>query len=270
MLKIEVRHASTIPLEFFGVTPERLEELNPLEVAKLTVRYGSHAVELGEFATVMGSGSDGSLRFAGETGRVKGIGAGSMRGSIRVEGDAGFHAGAGMSGGSLLIQGHAGDWLGAEMRGGEIEVLGDAGHNAGSAYRGSRHGMRGGSITIKGGAGDELGLLMRRGTVVVRGTVGALAGAAMIAGTIVAMKGFGARAGTGMKRGTLISCGPLDSIAPGFRNCCEYAPSYLDLFRRQSCPDLPMADTARCYRGDVLAGGRGELLMLAATSELIS
>ena len=262
MLKIVVRHDSTIPLEFPGITPDRLETLTPLEASKLPVLLGNQRVELGGVATVSKSAADGQLRFSGDTGRVKQIGAAMSRGCIWVEGDAGLHAGAQMTGGLLTILGDAGDWIGAEMRGGEIEVHGNAGHNVGSAYRGSRHGMRGGSIVVRGNAGDELGLLMRRGTIVVRGTIGEFAGASMIAGTIVGSLGFGPRAGTGMKRGTLIACGQAAPIASGFRYCCDYAPAYLDLIRKQFWPELPEVEHLRCYRGDVLTGGRGELLCL--------
>ena len=261
MMKIIVRHDSAIPLEFIGILPEHLESLTPLETAKRPVLYGNRRVELGEVATVVGSASDGRLRFEGDTARVKHLGAGMTRGMLKVDGDVGMHAGAGMSGGLLRIGGNAGDWLGAEMRGGEIAVAGNAGHNVGSAYRGSRHGMRGGFIHVSGNAGDELGLLMRRGTIVIGGIIGDFAGASMIAGTIVGKTGFGPRAGAGMKRGTLISYRQPESISPGFRYCCEFAPAYLDLFRNQFLSELPLAP-AQCYRGDVLTGGRGELLVL--------
>ena len=263
-MKITVRPDSTIPLEFPGITPDRLCTLGESQIAKLPVLLGNRWIELGEVAAISKSEFEESLLFSGDTGRIKSLGAGMSRGAIFVEGDAGLHAGAGMTGGTLAIFGSASDWLGAEMRGGLICVVGDAGHNVGSAYRGSRHGMRGGSITVKGNAGDELGLLMRRGIIVVQGTVGEFAGASMIAGTILGLNGFGPRAGAGMKRGTLIACGQKEPVSPGFRYSCEYDPAYLDLFRKREWPELPRRTTAKCYRGDVLTGGRGELLVLAA------
>ena len=261
MWVIDVRHDSPIPLEFHGITPDRILRLDALGIAKLPVLFGNRKAELGEFARVLECGGDDTMRFDGHTDRVKGLGAGMKDGSICVENGAGLHAGAQMTGGKLMIVGDAGDWLGAEMSGGRIEVHGHTGHNAGSAYRGSRHGMRGGSIVVKGNAGDELGLLMRRGSIVVKGTTGAFAGASMIAGTVAAMNGFGPRAGAGMKRGTLIACGPTD-VASGFRYSCAYDPAYLDLLRQHFPCDLPPPRTVRCYRGDVLTGGRGELLVL--------
>ena len=262
MLTITVKHTSMIPLEFFGITPDRLMDLTALAVAHLDVLIGNRTIALGEVATVSGDASDGQLRFAGDTGRVKGLGAGMTAGIAVVAGDAGPHAGAKMTGGLLAIHSLAGDWLGAEMSGGRVEVHGDAGHNAGSAYRGSRHGMRGGTIFIQGDAGDELGLLMRRGRILVEGGTGQFAGASMIAGTIIALGGYGRGAGSGMKRGTLITSGRIEAIAPGFRYCCEFTPAYLDLIRVHDYPDLPRTPIVRCYRGDVLTGGRGELLVL--------
>jgi len=258
---IDVRHDSAIPLEFDGITHDRLSQLNIHEVSKLPVLCGSTRAELGEFTKIARNITDTVTVIRGDTGKVKRIGAGMKQGMLKVDGDVGLHAGAGMTGGFLSIGGNAGDWLGAEMRGGEIAVVGNAGHNAGSAYRGSRHGMYGGFIRVFGNAGDELGLLMRRGTIAVDGTLGEFAGASMISGTIVAKLGFGPRAGAGMKRGTLISYRPTESISPGFRYCCDYAPTYLDLFRRQILSELPDS-TAKCYRGDILTGGRGELLIL--------
>lgn len=262
MMTIIVRHDSTIPLEFPGITPDRLEKISVVDAAKLPVLFGNRFVELGEVATLSGECSDGQLRFGGNTGRVKQIGAKMTQGTIWVEGKVGLHAGSQMTGGLLSIDGDAADWLGAEMGGGRIEVHGDAGHNVGSGYRGSRHGMRGGMIHVMGNAGDELGLLMRRGTIVANGTIGAYAGAAMIAGTIIGKKGFGPRAGSGMKRGTLIACGQIEPVAPGFRYCCDYQPQYLELIRDQLGPIRKV----HSYRGDVLTGGRGELFLLDAAS----
>jgi len=266
-MNIEICHDSPIPLEFQWLTPDRLVPLDEFEIAKLPVVFGNRKAELGEFAKIVKRDWNDTIWFDGHTAKVKGLGAGMKGGLVCVENGAGLHAGAQMTGGVLMIVGDAGDWLGAEMRGGEIKVRGNAGHNVGSAYRGSRHGMRGGSILVKGNTGDELGLLMRRGSIVVEGSIGAFAGASMIAGTVVAMKGFGPRAGAGMKRGTLIAGGPTE-VASGFRHSCDYEPAYLDLLRREFCPILPRPRTVQCYRGDVLTGGRGELLVLESGSLL--
>jgi formylmethanofuran dehydrogenase subunit C len=269
-LKLTLRIASPIPLEVDGITPERVAGLSPLEVAKLPVQHGNRSEPLGEHFDVTDRISvprRADLHFAGDTRTVKGIGAGMSRGFVYVEGDVGMHAGAGMTGGELVIAGGAGDWLGAEMSGGEIEVIGSAGDQVGAAYRGSRRGMTGGSIFIRGGAGDELGLLMRRGLIVVQGTCGEFAAASMIAGTVVLLGAVGGRLGAGMKRGTVV-CVAEPKLPVSFRSAGEYRPTFLPLYAaelRRLGATLPAgfgSGTVRCHRGDLLTGGRGEVLVL--------
>ncbi len=266
MLLLTLRSASAIPLELDGIVPERVAQLSALAVARLSVPHGNRSAPLGEFFDVhrqaAGTGTP-EIRFAGDTRNVKGIGAGMTGGLISVAGDAGMHAGAAMTGGELVIEGRAGDWLGAEMCGGRIVVRGDAGNQVGAAYRGSRRGMTGGTILVHGTAGDEVGLLMRRGLIVVRGVCGDFAGASMIAGTIVMCDSVGGRLGAGMKRGTLIAVVPPE-LSRSFRYASTYQPSFLGLYRsylKRMGVDLPvLASHMRCYRGDILHGGRGEVL----------
>lgn len=265
MFKLTLREPTTVPLELDGVTPERVAALSAMEVAKLSVQHGNRTEPLGEFFDV-GSRTvpAADLQFAGDTRNVKGIGAGMTSGFVYVENSVGMHAGARMTGGSLVVDSGAGDWLGAEMRGGSIEVRGSAGHQVGAAYRGSRRGMCGGSIVIHGSAGDELGLLMRRGVLVVGGDCGEFAGASMIAGTIALFGTTGPRLGAGMKRGTILAARAPD-LPASFRFACEYRPSVLHLLNAEiarlgSSQQFP-AQAVRCFRGDLLTGGRGEVLV---------
>jgi formylmethanofuran dehydrogenase subunit C len=256
---------SAIPLEVEGVTPDRVAGLPALEVAKLPVWHGNRAEELGSFFTVEPNPRPlADLHFAGDTRNVKHIGAGMTSGSIFVEGPVGMHAGARMSGGTLTLDSDAAEWVGAEMRGGAIEVRGAAGDQAGAAYRGSRRGMTGGRILIRGSAGDELGLLMRRGLIAVEGACGEFAGASMIAGTIVLLGDVGERCGAGMKRGTLLTARE-PRLPPSFRYSCDYRPQYLPMLlaaMRKQEVRVPagLGANLRCFRGDLLAGGRGEVL----------
>lgn len=269
MLKLTLRAASPIPLELDGISPERVAGLSPLEVARLPVQHGNRAEPLGEFFDVTTRVTTASraadLQFAGDTRDVKGIGAGMTGGFVYVENDAGMHAGAGMTGGELIIDSGAGDWLGAEMRGGSIEVRGSASDQVGAAYRGSRRGMTGGTIHVRGNAGDELGLLMRRGLIVVDGEAGEFAGASMIAGTLALLGGAGGRLGAGMKRGTILTKGT-PRLPPSFRFACDYSPAYLALLTRQLgaladvLPPRFGVGGVGCWRGDLLTGGRGEVL----------
>lgn len=267
MFKLTLRQSSPIPLEVFGITPDRLRDLSALEVARLPIQHGNREVPLGEWFDVTTRTTVSvpvDLQFAGDTLNVKGIGAGMSCGSVYVENDVGMHAGAQMTGGSLVIDSGAGDWLGAEMRGGSIEVRASAGNQVGAAYRGSRRGMTGGSIVIRGSAGDELGLLLRRGLIAVAGNCGDFAGASMIAGTIALLGGVGARLGAGMKRGTILTTREPE-LPRSFRFACEYRPSFLHLLAEQlrKCDLTPKLSTrpVRCHRGDILAGGHGEVLV---------
>ncbi|MBA4066728.1 MAG: formylmethanofuran dehydrogenase subunit C [Isosphaera sp.] len=270
-LKLTLRAASPIPLEVDGITPERVAGLSPLDVAKLPVQHGNRSEPLGEhFAVtdrVTTAPRRADIQFAGDTRAVKGIGAGMAGGFVYVEGHVGMHAGAGMAGGELVIDSGAGDWLGAEMAGGEIEVRGSAGDQVGAAYRGSRRGMTGGSIFIRGNAGDELGLLMRRGLIVVQGGCGEFAAASMIAGTVVLLGKVGGRLGAGMTRGTVV-CAAEPRLPVSFRLAGEYRPTFLPLYAaelRRLGVTLPPgfgAGPVRCYRGDLLTGGRGEVLVM--------
>ncbi|MBN9118519.1 MAG: formylmethanofuran dehydrogenase subunit C [Planctomycetes bacterium] len=265
MFKLTLRAPSTIPLELDGILPERVDGLSPLEVAKLPVQHGNRSEVIGEFFDVAPDPHElADLHFAGDTRNVKHIGAGMTRGSVFVEGPAGMHAGAGMSGGALVLDAGAAEWLGAEMKGGVIEVRGRAGDQAGAAYRGSRRGMTGGTIVIRGTAGDELGLLMRRGLIVVERACGEFAGASMIAGTIVLLGEVGERCGAGMKRGTILAARE-PQLPPSFRYACDYRPAFVPMLladlRKQHLTVPPaLGANLRCFRGDLLAGGRGEVL----------
>jgi formylmethanofuran dehydrogenase subunit C len=265
MLKLTLRAPSNIPLELEGITPERVAGLSPLEVAKLTVQHGNRAEPLGEFFEIAPDRDRlADLHFAGDTSRVKHIGAGMTRGSIYAEGNVGMHAGAGMTGGSLTLDSGCAGWLGAEMKGGTIEVRGHAGDQAGAAYRGSRRGMTGGQIVIRGSAGDELGLLMRRGLIVVERACGEFAGASMIAGTLVLLGEVGPRCGAGMKRGTILTARE-PHLPPSFRYACDYRPAFVpmlvaELRKLELSAPAAFGANLRCFRGDLLTGGRGEVL----------
>lgn len=265
MLKLTLRAPSTIPLEVEGITPQRIAGLSALEVAKLPIQHGNSSEPLGEFFEVAPNPKPvADLHFAGDTRNVKHIGAGMTDGSIYVEGTVGMHAGARMCGGTLTIDDDAGEWLGAEMRGGSIEVRGDTGDQGGAAYRGSRRGMTGGRILIRGSAGDELGLLMRRGLIVVKGACGEFAGASLIAGSIVLLGEVGERCGAGMKRGTILTTHE-PKLPPSFRYSCDYHPAFVPMLLselKRWAVNAPrgLGDRIRCYRGDLLTGGRGEVL----------
>lgn len=255
-IKLTLRGRSLIPLEVDGILPERVANLSALEVAKLPVLHGNRTETLGEHFDVTDS-PVADVHFVGDTRNVHGIGLRMTGGIILAEDVVGRHAGAQMAGGRLILEGGCDDWLGAEMKGGRIEVRYWAGNCVGAAYRGSRRGMTGGRIVVRGDTGHELGLLMRRGLIVVEGNAGEFAGASMIAGTIVVQGMLGRRAGAGMKRGTILAHGGVEEVSPGFRYSCDYEPAFMGMLVKAA--ELPAAGLVKCYRGDVLTGGRGEL-----------
>ncbi len=252
MFTLTLREPTTIPIDLSGVLPETMENLSLLEASHMSIRFGNRSVALGELFAV--EAKAGPMLLVLDTcDAVQNLGAGMTRGTIYSFGPVGCHAGAFLSGGSLTIHGNTGDWLGAESTGGIIIVQGSAGSQVGAAYRGSRHGMNGGHIVVQGNAGDEVGLLMRRGLIFVHGNCGAYTGASMIAGTILVDGTMGQQPGAGMKRGTIITRTSV-AISAGFRYACDYEPQYLDAMH------LGFADkTVRCYRGDLMTGGRGEI-----------
>ena len=265
MLTLALREPSRIPIEIEGITPDRLQPLSLSAVCQLLVRLGNRTVPLGELFRVEGDPADAVIRFNGNLECVKGIGANMASGKIVAE-QVGIHAGARMTGGILEVS-FAGNWLGAEMRGGRIVVSGNSGNSVGGAYLGSRLGMTGGEIIVLGNAGDEVGNRMRRGLIAVNGTCGAFAGASMIAGSLFALGGVGERAGAGMKRGTIVVGTPDVELPRSFGYSCVYRPSFLGIYFHylatfhMPSPLQNPSQMLRCYRGDLLTGGRGEVFV---------
>ena len=171
-------------------------------------------------------------------------------------------------GGEIHVAGDASDWVGGEMHGGLIHVHGRAGHLIGSAYRGSKRGMTGGTILIEGDAGNEVGHTMRRGWICVGGRAGDAAGFNMIAGSIFVFGEHGIRYGAGMRRGTIALFGADEpNMLPTFRHACRFRPPIFatmlaDLSRHEFPFDPSLASAEYdLYHGDMLDGGRGEVLV---------
>ena len=269
-LTLRYRATTHVPVEVEGVTPDRLRDKSLAEIERLEVYHGNRAVPLAELFEVSGDPSDARVDLEGDLGGVHFIGYGMTGGEVHVHGHAGRHVGGAMTGGRIVVDGDAGDWVGGELHGGLIRVAGRAGHLVGAAYRGSRRGMTGGTILIGGDVGNEVGAAMRRGLLVVGGSCGDVAGFSMIAGSIFVFGGCGLRTGAGMRRGTIGLFGPEPSrLLPTFRRACRYRPTFLRLvFRELARLGFPVdhglldADLL-LYRGDLVALGKGEVLMRA-------
>jgi formylmethanofuran dehydrogenase subunit C len=271
MLHLEYVGKTNIPLEAECITADALAGKPVSEIARLPVQHGNAVVELGEFFKIKGDANDGELTIDGDCSRIKMIGAGMTIGRVTIQGNVGMHLGAEMRGGEICVNGNAGDWVGAEMRGGRIHVHGDAGHLVGAAYRGSRFGMRGGVILVDGKAGNEVGSVMRRGFIAIGGDCGDFPGVSMIAGTVFVFGQPGIRPGAGMKRGTLACFGPKPELLPTFQFDCAYRPDFLRLYLRHlgaagfRRPEAYMDRVVQRYSGDLVALGKGEILLCGET-----
>ena len=267
-LQLEYVADTGVPVEVEGLLPAAVRGKTLSEVEQFELFHGNRKHPLADFFRVSGSANDECLEFSGDLSGVHWIGAGMTGGTIRIAGNAGRHVGSGMTGGAIHVDGDAGDWVGGEMRGGLIHVRGRAGHLIGAAYRGSRIGMSGGTILIGGAAGNEIGHSMRRGLIVVGGGVGDLVGFNMLAGTILVLGECGIRHGAGMRRGTIGLLGPeRPDLLLSFRRACRYRPDMLRLLfaeaRRHEfhVPDEIAAAEVELYNGDLIEGGRGEILI---------
>jgi formylmethanofuran dehydrogenase subunit C len=269
-LQLHYREKTNVPVEVEGVSPDRVAHMSCKEIERIRIFVGNTQVPLAELFDISGDPSDQQLDWHGDLSGVHWIGARMVSGSVRIHGSVGRHMGSEMSGGQIDVEGDAGDWVGAELKGGMIRIRGSAGHLVGGAYRGSRRGMTGGTIVIDGNVGNEIGHSMRRGLLVVRGAAGDLIGFNMLAGTILVLGTTGIRHGAGMKRGTLGLLGrERPSLLPSFRYACRTHPLFLRLVFKHldRCGflvdnDLAVAEVDT-YHGDLLEGGRGEILLRA-------
>jgi formylmethanofuran dehydrogenase subunit C len=269
-LRLTLKSTMTVPIEVDSIRLEVARSQTPAEVLATPVYQGNTQEPLGTFFEATGSAEqDNTLVWSGDCHRVKLIGAGLTEGTVLVEGTAGMHLGAEMTGGQIIVEGNATDWVGAEMQGGHIHVRGDVGHLCGAVYRGGQRGMTGGEILVDGSAGNEVGNSMRRGLIAIGGRVGDGTGLGMIAGTILVGREPGIRHGAGMKRGTIafLAAGAPPSLLPTFRPAGAAQPTflrvYIDHLARSGwpVPDGAIDARYRCYNGDFLESGKGEIFV---------
>ena len=267
-LTLTYRGRTSLPVELEGLLPAMLRASAPSDIERLPIVCGNRTTALAELFDVAGRADDERVVFIGELAGVHGIGARLDRGTIRIEGSAGRHVGAGMRGGEIHVAGDVGDWAGAEMRGGTLRVDGSAANHAGAAYSGSPRGMSGGMLLIGGRAGCEVGHSMRRGTIAVGGDVGDAAALNMIAGTILVFGSTGRRSAAGMRRGTLFVGGARPHLLPTFRSTgvcrTHFLMLYYEALRRRGFAVPPtLGTTLEMFSGDLLGGGKGEVLVAA-------
>lgn len=267
-LTLELQQTSQVPIEVEGITPDVCLGRTLTEIENLEIYQGNCQLSLRDFFRVRGDAKDGEIVWQGDLSGVHWIGAKMTSGTMRIRGKAGRHVGSEMAGGEIHVDGDTGDWLGGEMQGGLIHVQGKAGHLVGAAYRGSSRGMTGGTILVGGDAGNEVGHSMRRGLIVVGGSSGDLVGFNMLAGTILVLGSCGIRHGAGMRRGTIGLLGDESvDMLPSFRRGALTRPiamallwKELERLNYQVPPRVKECDY-RIYHGDLIEGGRGEILL---------
>ncbi len=267
-LTFTLKQKSPVPLEVEGITPDVLAGKSIAEIEKMEMFQGNVKLPLAEFFSITGESSDLVHHWHGELAGVHWLGTKMTSGKIEVHGDIGRHVGSEMRGGEILVHGNAGDWVGGELHGGLVRVKGNAGHLVGSAYRGSPKGMTKGTILVHGNVGNEVGHSMRRGLIAIGGDVGDLMGMNMLAGNIFVFGNPGIRHGAGMRRGTIAFLGNQHPpVLPTFRKAITFKPDFLQLlFRNLRSHDFPVANelftsSYDLYHGDLLDGGRGEILL---------
>jgi len=254
-----------LAVDLFGITPDRLGGVSLDAIRRLTIRADERPAELGELFTIEGDLGDGVIECRGDFSRVHSLAAGMSAGHVRASGPVGRHAAEGMTGGRLDVTGSAGDWLAAEMTGGQVHVAGSAGDNVAGPRPGSRQGMQGGLVIVAGDVGHLAGQRMRRGILAVGGGCGEAAAFEMRAGTVVVGGRVGPRAGLGMTRGSLVALADHPAIPSTFHAGRAWLPSFIALLlaRLGQAGFWPATAPPRRFQqwhGDVLAGGRGEIL----------
>ena len=269
-LQLTYQGETNVPVEIEGLTPDWAVDKSLDEIKRFEIFHGNRRLPLAEMFHIEGRADDRQMNFHGDLSGVHWIGAQMASGEIHIHGPAGRHIGSEMQGGRIYVHGDAGGWAGAEMSDGFIHIQGDAGHLVGAAYRGSARGMTGGTILVDGDAGNEIGLTMRRGVIAIGGCAGDMVGFNMIAGSVIVLGDCGIRPGAGMRRGTLALVGPNPpQLLPSFKYACTAPQQILTLLMRelialgfQVDERLVNADY-RLYHGDLVALGRGEVLLAA-------
>jgi formylmethanofuran dehydrogenase subunit C len=270
-ITLQWRNATSFPVYAESLRPETFATLSTAELPRLSLPVGNTTAELGELFTISGALDDEHLILEGSMPSLGWIGRGMASGRLTIRGNVGPGLGATMSGGTIAVTGNVGNAAGAGMRGGTLSIVGNAGHQLGAAEPGARLGMRDGLILVRGNIGDDAGLALRRGVIAVEGNAGEGLGRAMIAGSIVVFGQAGTTTGIGMKRGTiaLFDEAPAKPFFP-FQYACRYRPPVMTILLRSLrshgflIPSSAFDGSFERYNGDMLEGGRGELLVWSA------
>jgi formylmethanofuran dehydrogenase subunit C len=254
-----------LAIDLAGIVPDRLAGLSLDAVRRLPIRADERQAAVGDLFTVTGDSGADVLECRGDFSNVHRVAAGMASGTVRVTGSVGRRAAEGMRGGRLEVADDAGAGLAVEMAGGEVHVAGSAGDNLAGPLPGGDLGMRGGLVTVAGDVGRVAAQRMRRGIVAVGGSCGEGAAFELRAGTLLVAGEVGPHAGLAMRRGSLVSLVARPAIPATFRRGRGWLPPFIPLLlarlaRAGFRPAPPVPGRFRQWHGDLLAGGRGEIL----------
>ena len=270
-LEIRLREPLTQPLEWNRRATELLQNRDLDGLRKCPLEQAGSTLRFEEIFELQATGEQAErITFHGDLSQLHGLGRGWSAGLLRLEGSVGDSLGEGMSGGRIEVTSDVGDCLGRGMSGGQIVVSGNAGNHVGGPAPGSLKGMTGGEIFLTGSAGDLVGERMRRGTIVVLGEVGGQVGREMLAGTILLKSAPADLPGVGMKRGTILLLEQDSSDTfpgPHFDYAVRYEPVFIRVLLKHLQKTFDWNEAANIstiwdrYCGDMLEGGRGEILV---------
>lgn len=269
MLEFELKAQPPSLLEVHQATPSQIQRQSIEAIRKTRVFVGNTPCHLGDWFNVSGDATDLHHVWLGDLSSVNGIGYRMMEGVVEVRGPVGNHLGSRMSGGEIRLTDRAGDFAGAEMSGGLIWIQGNVGDFLGANYDGGQLGQTGGVIRVDGSAGSDVGRAMRRGLIAIRGRVTQRCGMVMRAGTILVGDEAGPGMGQEMVRGTILLSKAPSDLADRFRYGSTQSLPAADLILRfiekLGMKDHGMGQRWRLFHGDMLQGGRGEVLISDAS-----
>ena len=265
MLEFELKAQPPSILEVYEATPGRFQQQSLDSIRKTKVFLGNTPCHLADWFNVSGDAADLHHVWLGDLSSVNGLGYRMTKGTIEARGPVGNHLGSRMSGGEIRLTEIAGDYAGAEMSGGLIWIQGSVGDFLGANYDGGQLGQTGGVIRVDGSAGHNVGRAMRRGLIAIRGRVAQHCGFVMRAGTILVCDEAGPGVGQEMVRGTiLLGKAPsdlADRFSYGSTQSLPAADLILRFVEKHGMKDHGMGRRWRLFHGDMLQGGRGEVLI---------
>lgn len=272
---LKARGDVTGPVDTAGLLPTRLAALSVEQVAELPLlcagrwRKLADVFEVQPLSTTTAAAPEVCRLEVESTAQVHRLGWGMSAGELIVRGATGTLVGACMSGGTVTVFGNTGALAGAGLRGGLLRIEGSTGQRLGGPPPGTWRGMTGGEIIVTGAAGAYAGLRQRGGLIAVAGDVGPYAGVRMLAGTLLIGGQVAHGVGTSMQRGTIICLNHSPVTHTNFGHDGPTQPVVWRLLaRRLRQLSFPLPDAAEeltfdSHSGDLLEGGRGELLIAA-------